>query len=188
MLSFPAQRDLTCVSSASEDAYQKVGKLNSQSCPCHNVQWHGLCRQVTRLTMQVSHYGWLLICHVTLCVNLLYSKLFIDSCLPQYGLNHILLHPANYHCYFQLYGQLFNMGHGAYCPWLHWKCHAGLTGVCLVAMCQHLLVGSIQIHSLHAVVSVEGWFGVVEIARKMIRKRHGKSWGLYCSLYLKMDK
>ena len=69
-----------------------------------------------------------------------------------------------------------------------------LNDVCVVVECQWVmywtkrpLIGSIRIRCYLGEEFLEPWFGGVELERKMITKRSGKSWGIYSSPHVRME-
>jgi len=165
----PPLRWIKPISSTPGDAQHEIRPRKSHSWEHHHVRIHGLCRQMHWSTMEASHYGQGSIDHIAVNEHQLYIIHLVEGRLPRYGYTHICLHAASYSWCFWSYGQFLNVHPGSYSRWLHWQRRSGLTGDCILVVCQWLtdwmkrpLIGSIRTRCYQAVVFVYPRFGGVE--------------------------
>ena len=134
------------------------------------------------MTIEVLHYGQRSIGHIALYLYPLYNIHLVDCQLLRYGYTNIQLHAASGSCCFRSYGRFLYVHHGSYFQWLHLQRCGGVTGVRIVAVCQrgtHWMkrpsMCSIRICSHLAELFLYPSFAGVELERKMMTKRSGKS-------------
>jgi len=165
-----------------------TGNLTAKM-PEHTTSWCSILRTV-RTNAFTDHgcslFGQQTIGHVALGVHWLILIWLIDGRWPWYGETHIELHAAAYSCCFKSYGRYWNVHAGSCVWWLHRQPRGRLTGACVLPVCQYVMysikrlpIVQISIRLDLAEVVVYPWFAGVELKRKMITKRCGKTWGLY---------
>ena len=168
------------VSSIPGDVYHHISLQKSKNWQLCDVQFRGLCGQMPCSTMEDSHSGQKLICHVALYVPQLWVSLLVDCHLHWFGLTHIRSHASCYAWSFRFHVLLLNVGPGSYVRWLQLQHRGGPTGVCVsavsyrVAHCsKRLSFGSIRLQSHLVEVFLEPRLAVVEWWGRWSRKEVG---------------
>jgi len=135
----PPPRCLKYVSINHGNAYVEIWPLKSQSWQPHDVQFHGLSGKIPSSTMDVSQHGLQSIGRVALYVHPLHFLQYIDGRLPWYTYTYISLHAAYDSWCFQSYRLLLNVHPGSCYLWLHSQRSGGVTGVCILVLCEGVM-------------------------------------------------
>jgi hypothetical protein len=172
------------VLSSPGDLYHGVRPASFQTWQPNDVQFCRPCGQMPSSTMKVCRCGQGYIGHGAHYLQHVYSILFADRCLYQYGATHIRLRDAAYYSWVRFNICCWNVIPSLCFRWLELQRRGGLTGVCVAAVSQprahwmkRQLFCLIQSESHRAEVDVQPWHAIGEKVRKMILYS-GKFWGI----------